>query len=393
MAQVSKMKRVVGAVGVLALAGAGIVALGGWLGAEPSGRIDDVVQLEFVVVDAQTSLPVKDAEVRLIDPFEYRSDDGDDVVFFQNEQGKVVVARDFDLGELLNDVPNGGQIKALGWRVNVSAKGYTARTIPLCAFTGELIDKRNPAVKDAVIRLNRDNSRRLDSSLRCETFFCRDFGSRSSLVISGEKFDALLSCPKLCSEHTPWFEVKLGEVHRVDGTLQLIVQRQERIRGRDGEEFPWLGKTLIPVRWGQRQYLVGSEQFIAFCNAVNLGDEPRDSEWGDFYLGEGQEDIRVTGQPEVPARWSPYLLKEPVQGEVIELAGDSKAKVNLGRKHGLRVGMKLVPIDVESVGMEVVSVDEGQCLVEITHGGGVDLKNEVAAVVSTRRPPRRLPTR
>ena len=210
---------------------------------------------------------------------------------------------------------------------------------------------------------------------------------RISLVISGDKFDALESCPKQCSEHTPWFEAKHGDVKRVDGVLQLIVRGQELIRRRDGEEYKWLPNDLVPVKWGKRQYLVAREQGIAFCNAVNRGKEPRDSEYGDFALGEGQEEMPVAGGPEIPEQWSQYLLKDPVQGEVTELLPDMKAKVNVGRKQGLRVGMELVATEVEYIRMEIVSIDERESVVRIVQGMGAHRATRVGDLVSTGRPP------
>src|SRR5262249_12947196 len=139
------------------------------------------------------------------------------------------------------------------------------------------------------------------------------------------------------------------------------------------------------------QYLVAREQGIAFCNAVNLGEEPRHSEYGDFALGEGQEAMAVTGLPEVPEPWSHYLLKAPVRGKVTELLPDLKAKVNVGRKQGLRAGMELVPTEEYLFSdMEIVDVEEGESVIRTKYPNGMYRKVRVGDIVSTHRPPSRV---
>ena len=322
---------------------AGTAALGGRVGGGATTHFDDVIRLEFVILDDETSLPVKGAAVRVIDPFGNESDDGEELVMVSDDRGKVALSRDFDLGELANEPKHDDRIRVFGWRVKVTAKGYQTSTTPLFEHTGEAMDERDPTVKQPNIRLRRKNNPKLGPGPQCGTFVCRDFGVRISLVISGDKFDALLSCPKQCSEHTPWFEAKYGDVKRVDGVLQLSVRRQELIRRNGGDKYEWLKNTFVPVRWAKRQYLIASDQGIAFCNAINQGEEPTASE-GEFALAEGHEEIAVDGAPDVPEQWTHYLLKDEVRGDVTELLPDSLAKVNAGRKDGLRVGMELLPI-------------------------------------------------
>jgi hypothetical protein len=387
MSRVSNSKKSLVSHPVLSLVLAGTAALAGRLVVGAPAQLDQVIRLEFVILDDETSRPVKDAAVQLIDPFGEESDDGEALVMFSDERGKAALSRDFDLGELLNDAKNGDRIRVVGWRVKVSARGYRASTTPLFELTREGIDERNPKVKHPEIRLHRELQSKTDLGPQFATFVYRDFGMRISLVFSGDKFDALLSCPKLCSEHTPWFEAKYGDLKSMEGVLHLSVRSQELIRRRDGEKFEWLQNNLLPVTWGKRQYLVSTEQAIAFCNAVNLGEEPRDSEYGDFALREGQHELAVTGMPEVPKEWSQYLLKDPVLGEVIEMLPDSKARINVGRKQGLRVGMKLVPIEERYITMEIVGIDERVSVVKIQQGIGADRQTRLGEIVSTRCPP------
>jgi hypothetical protein len=64
-----------------------------------------------------------------------------------------------------------------------------------------------------------------------------------------------------------------------------------------------------------------------------------------------------------------------------------KAKVNVGRKQGLRVGMELVATEVEYIRMEIVSIDERESVVRIVQGMGAHRATRVGDLVSTRRPP------
>ena len=386
MFPVSELKKIVVSVAFFSMVVAGVAALAGRLSATPRSQLDDVIRLEFVVVDDETALPVKGAAVRLLDPIGYESDDGEELVMFSDHRGKVALSRDFDLGKLVNDAKNGDRIKVVGWRVKVTAKGYDTSTTPLFEHTGEFIDERNPKVTRPNIRLRRNNDPKHDAGLERGTFLCRDIDMRISLGISGDRFDALLCCPKLCSKHTPWFEAKFGDVKRVDGVLQLIVRRQEQIRRRDGEEYKWLPNNLVTVKWGKRLYLIAKEQGIAFCNAVNQGGEPTGNFSGNFFLGEGHEEMPVTGLPEIPEEWSNYLLKSPVRGEVIELLPDSKGKVNVGRKQGLRVGMQLLATEVEYIRMEILDIDERESVVRIVQGIGANRETRLGDVVSTCRP-------
>ena len=100
MAPVSKLKKALVSVTVLSLVVTGIVALAGRLVASASAHFDDVIRLEFVVLDDETALSVKGAAVRLIDPFGYESDDGEELVMFSDDRGKAALSRDFESATL-----------------------------------------------------------------------------------------------------------------------------------------------------------------------------------------------------------------------------------------------------------------------------------------------------
>lgn len=70
---------------------------------------------------------------------------------------------------------------------------------------------------------------------------------------------------------------------------------------RADEQWEQLPTRLFPVQWGKRRYLLrpDADSIREFCNAVNLGQEPR-SFFAGPYLRTGDEKIPVTGFPSLP---------------------------------------------------------------------------------------------
>jgi hypothetical protein len=125
-------------------------------------------------------------------------------------------------------------------------------------------------------------------------------------------------------------------------------------------------------------------------NTVNQGEEPRDSDWGEFYMGEGHEKIKVSGLPDLPKPWNQYVLEAPVRGKVVEYLPDMMARVDIGRKDGLRAGMELVPAEEEFFSdQEIVTVEEAHATIKPKYPEGNYRAIRVGDLVSTRRAPRK----
>jgi hypothetical protein len=58
--------------------------------------------------------------------------------------------------------------------------------------------------------------------------------------------------------------------------------------------------NLIPVKWGDRRYLVANDGVSDFCKWVDEGWEPRDHIFGMFYLRINDWEIPAKGQPISP---------------------------------------------------------------------------------------------
>jgi hypothetical protein len=111
--------------------------------------------------------------------------------------------------------------------------------------------------------------------------------------------------------------------------------------------------TFMPIKWGDRRYLIPSENVVKFCNAVNYGSEPRDYLHGFFLFLPGDHEIKVKGFPDLPEKYRPYLLDQPIEAEIVKVGKstllpsrgdwnfrDTVVVLNVGKKHGVLEGME-----------------------------------------------------
>jgi len=65
---------------------------------------------------------------------------------------------------------------------------------------------------------------------------------------------------------------------------------------------------LLPIRWGNRLYLVQERSLDGFCAAVARGVEPRKKLYqGHFYAHAGDWSRAVEGDPSLPSHWQDVL--------------------------------------------------------------------------------------
>jgi len=107
-----------------------------------------------------------------------------------------------------------------------------------------------------------------------------------------------------------------------------------------------------PIRWGNRVYLIPSNEIIKFVNEINASSEPRDGVHGFFFLRLGDEEKEVTSKPELPGEFMEYLLDRPIDAAIVSVSKPVKSTknkdlttvvviVNKGKKDGLLPGMEL----------------------------------------------------
>lgn len=169
----------------------------------------------------------------------------------------------------------------------------------------------------------------------------------------------------------------LGLYDRNYGT---VVLRQGRLRlsftfANKRQGFQGIAEEFIPVSWGDRKYLIPSDDVVGFCNEVNDGSEPRTSLHGSYLLRDGDEQKEVAGVPTVPSQFEPYLLAGPIEAVITEIGDfttrpslgewkfqDTVVTLNVGKRDGILPGMELCVIEpndiVESVRIHEVKDEE-----------------------------------
>ena len=129
-----------------------------------------------------------------------------------------------------------------------------------------------------------------------------------------------------------------GTVARRGGGLSLRTTSAHDPRGLAIPEGPYL-----PVRWGDRHYLIPADDVMSFVNEVNLGSEPRDDAHGMHYLRQDDWKLSAGGFPDLPESYRGYLLEKPIEGAVLSKEeGSYVFKVAVGLDRGLVSGMELV---------------------------------------------------
>ncbi len=61
-----------------------------------------------------------------------------------------------------------------------------------------------------------------------------------------------------------------------------------------------MGNNFVPVRWGDRRYLIPEKERLLFCSAVNQGAVPRYMRRGPFSLRDADRRKAPEALPEVP---------------------------------------------------------------------------------------------
>jgi hypothetical protein len=152
-----------------------------------------------------------------------------------------------------------------------------------------------------------------------------------------------------------------GRAKFVDGHLALGSDLVYRIF------FVKVPTDLIPIRWGDRLYLVPKGAGDVFCNHVNLMG-PSGHPGGTFYLRRGDDEKRVDGLPSVPKAWEHMLLPSPLNGKIVEVMKPGRARVDFGSDSGAWKGMALWVNGEGSPWVEtVVEVHATNCVIESNH--------------------------
>jgi hypothetical protein len=148
------------------------------------------------------------------------------------------------------------------------------------------------------------------------------------------------------------YDLNYGNVEWTDRKIKLLFEHSNKRKG-----FQGIAPELIPVKWGERHYLIPSNEVVKFTNAVNGGFEPCSMFFCNrrFLMKRGDEKKKVKGQPNVPEEYRVYLLKKPIRLGIISI-GESRIErakndpefqyritkviLNAGSAKGVWLGMK-----------------------------------------------------
>jgi hypothetical protein len=114
------------------------------------------------------------------------------------------------------------------------------------------------------------------------------------------------------------YDLNYGNVGWSDRKIKLLFEHPNKREG-----FQGIAPELIPVLWGERHYLIPSNEILEFTNAVNASFEPCTMFCSRFLLKRGDEKKKVSGQPDIPDEYRAYLLEKSIKSDVLSL-GESR---------------------------------------------------------------------
>jgi hypothetical protein len=143
------------------------------------------------------------------------------------------------------------------------------------------------------------------------------------------------------------YDLNYGEVAFANGTVRLLFRYPNDIRG-----FQGIAPELLPVRWGDRHYLIPTDRIVQFTNAINAGTEPSTLFGGrspDFLLRLGDETKKIAGQPNLSNEYLSYILTEPIKAKISSVNEThveqsrriTSITLDVGSADGLKRGMEL----------------------------------------------------
>ncbi len=176
-----------------------------------------------------------------------------------------------------------------------------------------------------------------------------------------------------------------GSVSEHDGILKLTPHFPVDKSVRFDDE-------LLPVRWGERRYLVALDHIKDFANDINAG------EGCDALLRVGDDKSVPSGTVQASQQYAALFLDEPLSARVTAVAepryaNDQRARrrltivtLDIGAKNGAWKGMTLHRPDIEAHGvLTITKVEESTSKAELEDWHADGPVPEIGWLVSTRR--------
>lgn len=307
-------------------------------------------------VAGRENRPLAGARVRIVDAH----DDRKSTEARTQRDGEATLVCDFDAFGERQPLRTSGFVSFDDHWLEIQAEGYQSLAVPLAYASGsrrELRKTHEAVIMSVALEEGRSAKRSIDALVG--RYRWHSGGSSLELrLLPGGRYSRAESGS--LSAYRDYGHAEL--VHD-----QLVFAPMPHGDSRAGDPRP---KSLVPVAWGARRYLIEPGAIAAFCGAVNEGAEPRRTIQGCFLLREGDWNVEVNGLPEVPGEWRSRLLRAPLVGTIVERIGEHRARINLGRNDGVYDEMMFeVSTLARTMGHSrfravVVSLAPDSCLVE-----------------------------
>ncbi|MDB5335300.1 MAG: hypothetical protein JWN70_919 [Planctomycetaceae bacterium] len=105
------------------------------------------------------------------------------------------------------------------------------------------------------------------------------------------------------------YDQNYGPLQEANGQIRVAWKLHHEDRLFKTDEY-------LAVRWGQRHYLIPTEEILEFCAAVRSDMEPRTKLHGMFPLRDGDEALPAVGSPQLPPTFEKYLLMGPIDAKL-----------------------------------------------------------------------------
>jgi hypothetical protein len=189
------------------------------------------------------------------------------------------------------------------------------------------------------------------------------------------------------------------------GIVKVEGNRLALVSEAPGNAWGLMPLEYVVVPWDQHVFLVEPDELLAFCNDVNSGELRNYNPTGKYLLRvEDFDKKRPTGLPKVPTEYEEYLLRTPIQGNVIKMGEDKEdvalrgdkrlmsgtsLTLSVGKKDGVRTGMKFyAERDAETARLSyfiVISLTKNQCEL-LEYGGEAKSRAKVGQRLTTSAP-------
>jgi hypothetical protein len=179
----------------------------------------------------------------------------------------------------------------------------------------------------------------------------------------------------------------LGEYDKNSGSWEiendLVVMKPEQPNKREG--FVGMNVRFVPVKWGERIYLVDENETPGFCAATAKRSDLRldDIHGMDYVKWDGENLPPLKGNPILPERYREFYEKGPVVAKVTKIEPDGSVILNKGSAGKVKEGMLLCVNAFDNSEIKVTSVRKDTATANVLYFWNSDTKIKVGDEFTT----------